>query len=76
MPKPNPNGETRDEWLDRCIPVLVDEGRERSQAVAICISMWQQVEEGNIQSTEDVLINVDMDEEYFDDFNDFNELLE
>jgi len=40
MPKPNPN-ENRAQFLDRCIPVVVNEGTDREQAVAICISMWQ-----------------------------------
>ncbi len=40
MPKPKPN-ENRAQFLDRCIPVVVNEGTDREQAVAICISMWR-----------------------------------
>lgn len=39
MPTPN-DDESREEWMERCISVLIDEGRERDQAVAICSSMW------------------------------------
>ena len=41
MPKPKPSSETRSEWMTRCVPVLIDEGREQDQAVAICSNMWQ-----------------------------------
>ena len=34
-------GEERDHWLERCIPIMVDEGRENDQAVAICNTMWR-----------------------------------
>jgi hypothetical protein len=38
---PNPDGYTdRGEWLADCVPVLINEGREQDQAVAICSSMW------------------------------------
>lgn len=40
MPTPKPD-ETQDEWLGRCIPILVDEGNEQDQAVAICYQMWR-----------------------------------
>lgn len=40
MPDPRP-GEGREEFLDRCIPMLIDEGREPDQAVAVCISMYE-----------------------------------
>lgn len=39
MPTPS-DDETRAEWMARCIPVLIDEGRERDQAIAVCSSMW------------------------------------
>jgi len=42
MPKPKPSEESRSEWMDRCVPVLIDEGRESNQAVAICSSMWEE----------------------------------
>lgn len=33
-------GESKDDYLKRCIPYLVNEGKEQDQAVAICNSMW------------------------------------
>ena len=39
MPAPNA-GEPRDEFISRCIPMLIEEGREQDQAVAVCNSMY------------------------------------
>ena len=44
MPIPDLGDETRDEWINRCVPVVI---RERTtdrpdQTVAICISMWNE----------------------------------
>jgi len=35
-------GESEDEFLNRCIPVLLDEGKDQDQAVAVCYSMYEQ----------------------------------
>lgn len=32
--------ETEDEFMARCVPAMIDEGREQDQAVAMCISMF------------------------------------
>ena len=40
MPTPR-DSETRQEWMKRCIPVLIDEGNEQDQAVAICANIWK-----------------------------------
>lgn len=45
---PTPRGdETREEFMDRCIPVVIDDGTadDPDQAVAICSSMWEQAQE-------------------------------
>ena len=39
MPKPTAD-ESQDQFIDRCIPTLAEEGREQDQAVAICHSLW------------------------------------
>jgi hypothetical protein len=39
MPKPKKN-EKKEEFIKRCIPILVEEGNSKEQAVAICYSMW------------------------------------
>jgi len=39
MPKPRKN-ENQENFISRCIPELVGEGREAQQAAAICYSMW------------------------------------
>ena len=38
--QPNPN-ETEDEFISRCVSVLINEGKDNEQAVAICYSMWE-----------------------------------
>lgn len=40
MPTPGDN-ESRDDFLDRCIPMLIDEGKPQDQAVAQCISIYE-----------------------------------
>lgn len=34
-------GESRDDWMERCVPEVVQEGSDPDQAVAICASMWE-----------------------------------
>jgi len=41
LPKPRPS-ESRKPFLDRCIRFVINEGTDREQAVAICISQWQE----------------------------------
>jgi hypothetical protein len=38
--EPNPN-ESEEEFVQRCIPILIGEGKDSDQAVAICYSMYQ-----------------------------------
>ena len=42
MPTPHPGKETRDEWMNRCIPAVTNDGSADSndQAVAMCFQMW------------------------------------
>lgn len=40
MPKPQAD-ETKDEFMNRCIPVLVDEGKDQDEAVSVCSSLWE-----------------------------------
>jgi len=43
MPTPGEN-ETKDEFIERCIPIVLDDGtaKDNKQASAICNSMWEQ----------------------------------
>lgn len=41
MPTPK-DGESEKEFMARCIPQLIDEGKEQDQAVAICYSLYEQ----------------------------------
>jgi len=47
MPKPL-LGESRDDYISRCIPIVIHEGtaKDPSQAAAICHSMWEKHMEG------------------------------
>lgn len=38
-PKPQ-SGESESDFMSRCVPMLIDEGKPQPQAVAICTSMW------------------------------------
>lgn len=38
--KPNP-GETKDEYISRCIPYVLDEGASQEQAAGKCYGMWE-----------------------------------
>lgn len=40
MPKPR-KGESKNDYMSRCIPIVKGEGRRQDQAVAICNSMWE-----------------------------------
>src|SRR5210317_1329564 len=43
MPKPH-DGESQDDFINRCIPIVIDEGTADNpdQATAICFSIWEQ----------------------------------
>lgn len=47
MPKPKSN-ETHDEFIERCIPIVIDEGtaEDNEQAVAYCESIWEEESTG------------------------------
>jgi len=45
VPEPK-EGENRDTFVKRCIPALIDEGKEQDEAVAICNSMWKEAQGG------------------------------
>lgn len=39
----NPNaGESEEEFISRCIPVVIGEGKDQDQAAAICYSYWEE----------------------------------
>ena len=41
MPKPR-SGESRTEYIKRCIPIVINEGASQDEAVAKCYGMWKQ----------------------------------
>jgi len=40
MPTPGA-GESHEHWMSRCIPVLINEGKDQDQAIAVCQSLWE-----------------------------------
>lgn len=50
MPMPN-DGETRQDFIDRCVPMILNEGTadDNDQAVAICNSMWEDRKEKQME---------------------------
>ena len=45
MPIPKPNsGETREQFMNRCVSFVVNEGTPQEQAVAICSIQWDESE--------------------------------
>jgi hypothetical protein len=51
MPNPK-NNESQQTFVSRCIPELIDEGKPKDQAIAICYSIYRQQNE--MSSTNDV----------------------
>jgi hypothetical protein len=54
MPKPRA-GESKEDYISRCIPIVQDEGtaKDSKQAAAICYSMWGRKNEGEKMSKVD-----------------------
>ena len=44
MPKPR-TGESERDFISRCVPMIMDEGKPNKQAVAICYSLWEDRQE-------------------------------
>lgn len=40
MPKPK-KGETRKDFMMRCIPEVIKEGKSKEQSIAICSSLYE-----------------------------------
>lgn len=50
MPKPN-KGESKKDFISRCIPMLIKEGKEQDQAVAVCSSIWEEKDQSKARFT-------------------------
>lgn len=62
MPTPNDN-ETEEEFMSRCIPILINEGREQDQAVAICASKWDESNKSGDKKMKEIK------QKFYKDFN-------
>ncbi len=51
MPIPRKPGETKDEWMGKCIGIEINNGKDPSQAAAICYAKWDEF--SGTQSTTD-----------------------
>lgn len=58
MPDPQ-EGETRDDFISRCIPIVLDDGTasDQEQAVSVCSGMWDQAKKGIEIVFDDALIS-------------------
>jgi hypothetical protein len=50
MPNPKPY-EKKDDYISRCVGVLINEGKPTDQAVAICNSMWDEAKMSAYEKT-------------------------
>lgn len=59
MPKPR-EGESHDEYMERCVPVVIDDGtaRDREQAVAVCNSMWDEHQDEGKQVNDQLIKSI------------------
>jgi hypothetical protein len=66
-------GESEEEFLGRCIPAMLDEGKEQDQAVAMCYSMYQNMsyDTGALPVYTDEI--PDKEEEFADSYLDYPE---
>jgi len=46
MPTPN-KGESKSDFIERCVPAVIKEGYPKDQAVAICYSIWKREKKEN-----------------------------
>jgi len=55
MPSPPKDGESRDDFIGRCVPVVLEEGtaKDQDQAVAICSSMYEDGKAAHAMGPED-----------------------
>jgi len=63
MPAPPKEGESQKDFIGRCVPVVISEGRPKDQAVAICYSMWREAhpsskKSNNLSSLKNILSNI------------------
>lgn len=56
MPKPKP-GESKQEFVSRCIPIVMDEGKPQDQATAICYSKYEQAKKSEMFGVMNQYIN-------------------
>ena len=59
MPKPKA-GETRKDFMMRCIPEVIKEGKKRDQAIAICSSYYEEKDTWYISSFDRFIVNTYM----------------
>ena len=56
MPIERKPGETKDEWMGKCIGIEINNGKDPSQAAAICYAKWDEMStdlKGKTQSVTD-----------------------
>ena len=66
MPIPTQSaGESESDFMSRCVPVVMDEGKDQDQAVAICMAQLKSGDDMEVKAYELKESSVDMDERTF-----------
>jgi HK97 family phage major capsid protein/HK97 family phage prohead protease len=63
MPTPKPGQETQSEWMARCVPYLIDEGKDKDQAVAQCLNIWREANKGMGNMNKPITLPLEMQNE-------------
>ncbi len=51
MPVKPKAGETKNQFISRCVGIEINNGYEKEQAVAMCYSMWEEKLDDNVLRT-------------------------
>ena len=54
MPEPR-SGENHNDYISRCVPVVIEEGHSQDEAVAMCESYWEQAHKNDKEIFKDII---------------------
>jgi hypothetical protein len=76
--KPKPKlDEAKEDYMKRCVPMMLDEGKDQDQAVAACSVMFDEEKTAHVEQPIQLTVNVNMDlfEKLADNIKHVEELL-
>lgn len=63
--KPTPReGEAEEDFVQRCMPILIDEGKKPDEAAAICHSMWREAQKSEELESYDSINEIKANKEF------------